>query len=431
MERLSADDATGNGATDKSEIIKIIGVGGAGCNAVNNMYELGIEGVNLVVCNTDLQALENSPVRRKIQLGKTLTEGLGAGNDPKIGHDSAIEAATEIDQVLADNTKMVFVTAGMGGGTGTGAAPVIAKQAKDKGILTIGIVSIPFSKEGLPRLQQAIKGAEEMNDCVDSLLVVSTDRIYEIYRGQKLTLREAFKKGDNVLALAAKGLAEIITKHHIVNVDFADVSRTLKDSGCSIMGTAEAKGDDRAQVALSQALNSPLLNNHDIWGATHIIANVTTAADSEIYLDESDYIQEFLNNKAGGVANGHLTVIPGFGIDENLESGMMRVTVIATGFSQSVFGTGNQSAVNVDLTNNAKTATATDDENPVTVTLYNDPETQHLNEIIEKVYKHKEAADGNFDPKQMGPATSIPLNKLTEEALNQLEQTPAYKRRTE
>ncbi len=432
IERLTDNEATGNGVADKSEIIKIIGVGGAGCNAVNNMCEMGIEGVNLVVCNTDLQALNNSPVTRKIQLGKTLTEGLGAGNDPNVGRDSAIEAKEEIDHVLADNTKMVFVTAGMGGGTGTGAAPVIAKQAKDKGILTIGIVSIPYSKEGKPRLLQAIKGAEEMSECVDSLLVVNTDRIYELYKGQKLRLTEGFKKGDNVLALAAKGLAEIITKHNIVNVDFADVSRALKDSGCSIMGTADAKGEDRAKEALLQALDSPLLNNNDIWGATHVIANITTSVDDEAYLEESGFIQDYLNEKAGGAANGHVTLITGFGVDENLESGVMRVTVIATGFSQNVFGPDNQSAINVDLTEDGRSTPKpdTDGEGAVTVTLYNDPETEHLNSIMERVYNHSDAPEGNFDPKQMRPATSLPLDKLSEEVLTQLEQEPAYKRRT-
>ncbi|NLA24227.1 MAG: cell division protein FtsZ, partial [Bacteroidales bacterium] len=233
---------------ETSSIIKVIGVGGGGGNAVNQMYKLGIHNVDFVICNTDSQALKNSPITNRIQLGKTLTSGLGAGNNPQRGREAAIEDITEIEEILENNTKMVFVTAGMGGGTGTGAAPVIAKAAKDRGILTIGVVSVPFQDEGPTRINQAIEGIKLLQENVDSVLVINNERLHEMY--QDLTMSEAFGKADEVLATATKGIAEIITVHGYINVDFEDVRTVMQNSGVALMGSATAEGENRATEAI-------------------------------------------------------------------------------------------------------------------------------------------------------------------------------------
>ncbi len=423
--------------TEQSHYIKIIGVGGAGCNAVNNMYEMGIEGVNLIVSNTDLQALNNSPVKRKIQLGSNLTDGLGAGNQPERGRESALEAMDEIKEVLEDNTKMVFIAAGMGGGTGTGAAPVIAKAAKEMGILTIGIITIPYSKEGKPRLRQAIRGAEEMSQCVDSLLVVNCDRIYDLYRDKKLLFDEAFKIGDNVISLAAKGVAEMITKPRKYNVDFQDVKTAMTDSGCSLMGTAEAKGEDRALRAVTEALNSPLLNNNDINGAVYVLVNISASPSAPLELDEYDQIQTYVYEQAGGDDNENVQVIWGAGSDcDDVEEGALRVTVIATGFSQNVFEIRSEKYVTVDLTPGAHVEAEKnveiDDEEKSKTLEFVDENTQRTNKIMDNIYgggKKSAVKSDDFDTNKLRPATSIPLDKLNEEVLRNIEQTPAYKRR--
>ncbi len=423
--------------TEQSHYIKIIGVGGAGCNAVNNMYEMGIEGVNLIVSNTDLQALNDSPVKRKIQLGSNLTDGLGAGNQPERGRESALEAMDEIKEVLEDNTKMVFIAAGMGGGTGTGAAPVIAKAAKEMGILTIGIITIPYSKEGKPRLRQAIRGAEEMSQCVDSLLVVNCDRIYDLYRDKKLLFDEAFKIGDNVISLAAKGVAEMITKPRKYNVDFQDVKTAMTDSGCSLMGTAEAKGEDRALRAVTEALNSPLLNNNDINGAVYVLVNISASPSAPLELDEYDQIQTYVYEQAGGDDNENVQVIWGAGSDcDDVEEGALRVTVIATGFSQNVFEIRSEKYVTVDLTPGAHVEAEKnveiDDEEKSKTLEFVDENTQRTNKIMDNIYgggKKSAVKSDDFDTNKLRPATSIPLDKLNEEVLRNIEQTPAYKRR--
>lgn len=421
-------------APAKSEIIKILGVGGAGCNAVNNMYKMGIAGVSLVVCNTDLQALDDSPVERKIQLGKTITQGLGAGNNPETGRESAIEAKDDIDKVLKDNTKMVFIAAGMGGGTGTGAAPVIAKQAKDMGILTIGIVTIPYSKEGKPRLRQAIRGAEQLNECVDSLLVVNTDRIFDLYSGKNMDFEEALSIGDNVMALAAKGLAEMISKHRRVNVDFADVKGAMSDSGCSLMGTAEAEGEDRAEKAVKEALESPLLNNNDISGATHVLLNISSSPKTPMTVDEQALILTTVNERAGGDDNERFQVIWGAGKDPAMEEGKIRITVVATGFSSSVFATQpSQQAVVVDLARKSQTSKTDmddDEEKSPTYSLKPD-ENKHVDDILDDVYNKKKGFKDrqDFDTSRLADATCVPLENLDEATLNKIEQIPAYKRR--
>ena len=306
-------------------IIKVIGVGGGGSNAVNHMFNQGIKDVNFMVCNTDEQALTNSPVPIKIQLGESLTEGRGAGNKPEKGKQAAIENIGDIEKVLQDNTKMVFITAGMGGGTGTGAAPIIAKAAREMGILTVGIVTIPFKFEGKLRINQALDGIAEMEKNVDSLLVINNEKLREMYGDLKLS--NAFSKADDVLSTAAKGIAEIITVHGYINVDFADVETVMKESGVAIMGSSSASGENRALVAIQQALESPLLNSNDIKGARNILLNLTSGVD-EITMDEVGEVTDFVQETVGLSAS----IIWGTGVDETLEDNVS-VTIIATGFN--------------------------------------------------------------------------------------------------
>jgi cell division protein FtsZ len=312
---------------NRSSIIKVFGVGGGGSNAVNHMYEKGIKDVDFVICNTDSQALQNSPVPIKIQLGASLTEGRGAGNKPTIGREAAIESIDDVLEVLSNNTKMVFITAGMGGGTGTGAAPVIAKAAKELGILTVAIVTIPFRNEGQRRVNQAMEGISEIEKYVDSLLVVNNEKIREMYGD--LRVSEAFSRADNVLAVAAKGIAEIITVHGYINVDFADVETVMTNSGVAIMGSAIASGPDRAMEAVQEALNSPLLNDNNIEGARNLLINITSGV-TEATMDEIGQITDHIQSCAGDDAD----MIWGNGIDEKLGEDLC-VTVIATGFETS------------------------------------------------------------------------------------------------
>lgn len=305
-------------------IIKVIGVGGGGGNAVNYMHRMGIKDVDFVLCNTDAQALVNSPVEFKVQLGATLTEGRGAGNKPEIGRQAAIESLQQIVNLLQKNTKMVFITAGMGGGTGTGAAPIIAKAAKELGILTVAIVTIPFRTEGRKRMMQAIEGIRNISQHVDSLLVINNEKLLEVYGNLKLT--EAFAKADDVLATAAKGIAEIITVHGYINVDFADVETVMYNSGVALMGSGRASGENRALEAVKQALESPLLNNNDISGARNILLNITYGQD-EITMEEVGLIIDYVQHAAGDDAD----LIWGNGCDSSLGEDL-KVTVIATGF---------------------------------------------------------------------------------------------------
>jgi len=311
-----------------TSIIKVIGVGGGGSNAVNYMFHQGITDVDFIICNTDSQALANSPVPVKIHLGKQLTEGLGAGNKPDIGREAAVESLEEINNVLSNNTRMVFITAGMGGGTGTGAAPVIAKAAKELGILTVAIITIPFRFEGEKRMNNAMKGVQEINKYVDSLLVINNERLRDIYGN--LGVREAFAMADNVLSVAAKGIAEIITKKGYVNVDFADVQTVMKDSGVAILGSAMAEGENRAMIAIEEALSSPLLNSNDISGAENVLLNISFG-ESEITMDEIFEMTHYIQDQAGNSAN----LIWGYNQEETLGE-KINVTVIATGFETDV-----------------------------------------------------------------------------------------------
>ena len=310
---------------EQSSIIKVIGVGGGGSNAVNHMYRLGIKGVDFVVCNTDHQALDTSPVPTKIPLGQSLTEGRGAGSIPDVGKNAAIENLEDVNEILAKNTKMIFVTAGMGGGTGTGAAPVIAQAAKDMGILTVGIITVPFTFEGRKRRTQAEEGIEKMRESVDTLLVINNDKLREMFGN--LTLVNAFENADDVLAIAAKGIAEVISVSGQINVDFNDVNTVMKDSGVAIMGSAEAEGENRAIKCVENALNSPLLNDNNIDGAKYVLLNITYGTQA-VLMDEISDITDYIQEEAGSTAD----VIWGHGYDDSLGDKLC-VTIIATGFN--------------------------------------------------------------------------------------------------
>lgn len=310
----------------KSSILKVIGVGGGGGNAVNHMYGQNIDSVDFIICNTDAQALANSKVPNKIQLGPHLTQGLGAGANPEIGKQATEESLEEIRRILEVNTKMAFITAGMGGGTGTGGAPIIAKVCKDLGVLTVGIVSTPFTNEGPKRMRHAEAGIQALRENVDTLLVVSNDKLRHQYGNLKV--REAFSKADDILATAAKCITDVITSNGQINVDFADVCTVMRNGGVAILGSAQAEGDDRAQRAIEDAVNSPLLNDSEIRGAKWILVNITSAeGEHEITMDEEDTIMSYLRSEAGEDAD----VIKGIGFDEALGN-RIGVTIIATGF---------------------------------------------------------------------------------------------------
>ena len=309
---------------NKSNVIKVIGVGGGGSNAINYMHSKGIKGVDFVVCNTDSQALENSKVENKIQLGISLTEGLGAGANPEIGEKAAVESFDDLKKMLETNTKMVFITAGMGGGTGTGAAPVISKLAKEMDILTVGIVTMPFQFEGKVREEQAKKGIDKLKNEVDALIVINNNKLRDIYGN--LGFKEGFAKADEVLATASKGIAEVITHHYTQNIDLKDAKTVLSNSGNAIMGSSTASGSKRSIEAISSALDSPLLNDNRINGAKNVLLLIVSGKE-EITIDEIGLINDYIQEKAGYGAN----IIMGVGEDLSLENSIS-VTVIATGF---------------------------------------------------------------------------------------------------
>jgi len=311
---------------NQSSIIKVIGVGGGGSNAVNHMFRQGITGVDFIICNTDAQSMESSPVPTKIQLGATLTDGLGAGASPTVGRNAALENAEDLRQVLEKGTKMLFITAGLGGGTGTGAAPVIAQISKDLDILTVGIVTIPFAFEGRKRRLSAEEGIRQLKQHVDALLIISNDKL-RLLCGD-LPLSEAFNRADNVLTTAAKGIAEIITVVGYINVDFEDVKTVMKNSGVAIMGTGVATGRERARLAVEEALNSPLLDNNDINGASNILLYISSGKQ-EITMDEVTEITDYIQEKTQSTGD----IIWGNGFDESLED-RISVTIIATGFDE-------------------------------------------------------------------------------------------------
>lgn len=305
-------------------IIKVIGVGGGGGNAVNHMYREGIHDVSFALCNTDNQALKGSPIAMCVQLGRTITEGLGAGNKPDVARAAADESREDIKRLLSDGTRMAFITAGMGGGTGTGAAPVVAGIAKEMGILTVGIVTIPFKFEGRRKIIEALRGVERMARNVDALLVINNERLRDVY--SDFTIPSAFAKADDTLAVAAKGISEIITMEGHINLDFADVRTTLKDGGIAIMSSGYGEGDNRIEDALQDALHSPLLNNNDVANAKKILYNISASSSDPIKVEEMEAISDFMEQ-----FDANLEVIWGISTDDSL-GGKVKITLLATGF---------------------------------------------------------------------------------------------------
>lgn len=417
---------------NSGSIIKVIGVGGGGGNAVNHMYYQGIRDVDFMVCNTDAQALINSPVPYKVQLGSSLTEGRGAGNKPETGREAAIENIEDVKKVLSNNTKMVFITAGMGGGTGTGGAPVIAQAARELGILTVGIVTIPFRNEGRRRIKQAVEGIAAMEAHVDSLLVINNERIREMYGDSKIS--DAFAKADNILTTAAKGIAEIITVPGYINVDFADVETVMRNSGVALMGTGVASGVNRAVIAVEEALNSPLLNNNDIMGARNILLNITSGIE-EITMDEIGDITDFVQEKAGNSAD----LIWGNGVDESLGD-KISVTIIATGFSTSsipemVINQNQEKTYHTlqddvsDFVSKTKTETKVSVENE----LYGSKNAKQKTfefEINAGGFDEFEELYGNTAKKEYNAASEpVDFTQTSEEKVDELENIPAYRRK--
>ncbi|HPR32231.1 MAG TPA: cell division protein FtsZ [Prolixibacteraceae bacterium] len=410
-------------------IIKVIGVGGGGSNAVNHMYRRGITDVDFVVCNTDSQALANSPVTRKVQLGASLTEGRGAGNKPEMGRQAAIENIEDVKRTIGDQTKMVFITAGMGGGTGTGAGPVIAKACRDLDLLTVAIVTIPFRNEGKRRIQQAIDGIKELENHVDSLLIINNERIREMYGDFKIS--EAFSKADDVLATAAKGIAEIITVHGYINVDFADVETVMRQSGVALMGSAVASGSNRAIDAIENALNSPLLNNNNIKGARNILLNVTSGKD-EITMDEIGQITDYIQSRAGYDAD----LIWGNGRDESMTD-EIAVTVVATGFSTSsipeILATQKMETIYHPLTENTEHRAPFSGKKPLIDVPKHQQESIHFE--VERPIDDFDSLYTSVNPgaKSRTEQGAVDFNAdfthAEEKELEQIEGIPAYKRR--
>ena len=397
--------------------IKVIGVGGGGSNAVNTMFEQGITGVDFIVCNTDAQALDISPVPRKVQLGATLTGGQGAGSLPEVGKNAAIESLDELTALLGTDTSMVFVTAGMGGGTGTGAAPVIAQACKERGILTVGIVTVPFQFEGRRRNSQASEGLEAMRAAVDTLLIIRNDKLRELFGNQ--TIRSAFANADQILCTAAKGIAEVITLTGEINVDMNDVNTVMRDSGRAIMGSGSASGQGRAQKAVSDALESPLLNDSDITGANFVLLNITFGTE-EILMDEIMEITDHIQEAAGQTAE----VIWGYGTDPNLGEDLC-VTVIATGFDaasldQPAAAAGPKKVWLDDKTADAENAPA----NTIATELSNEPEPFLKQEDNEVTAIDRNTWDVDVPQKELFPTSeeSTPSNIPSAEVQAELPQ---------
>ena len=433
---------------NEQSIIKVIGIGGGGGNAVAHMFEQGIQGVDFVICNTDNQALISNPVLTKIQLGPHLTEGRGAGSKPEIGKQACIESIEDIRTFLNDGTKMVFVTAGMGGGTGTGAAPIIAKAAKEQDLLTVGIVTLPFKFEGMRRHRQGLEGLEELKKYVDAILVISNDKVREAYGD--LGLSEAFGHADEILTTAAKGIAEIITVPGYINVDFEDVNHVMRASGVAMMGNATAEGDDRARKAIHAALNSPLLEDNDIRGAQHILLNITSGT-KEVTMDEIGEITEYVQEEAGHGTD----LIWGNCRDETLGE-KLSITLIATGFVESDYAYSKDkeekiivplddkdmekefgfmvgydegesvNTVDLDVKVQPTKSYASESINTVSEPFAERVEKQVTPKVIEEISKDKMIKEHNRIQQQR-EISSKPIDNPS--TIAELEKVPAYKRR--
>ena len=358
--------------TDAPRIIKVIGVGGGGSNAVHNMYRKGIHNVSFAVCNTDLQAMQNSPIPKKVQLGVEITEGLGAGNDPAVARKAAEESREEIERLFDDGTKMAFITAGMGGGTGTGAAPVVAEIARSKGILTVGIVTIPFKFEMIGKIKQALRGVIEISKHVDALLVINNQRLIDIY--PKMEVSEGFKIVDDVLTTATKSIAEIITARGVINLDFRDVKKILKNGGVAIMSYGIEKGEMRVSRAFHKALHSPLLNDNDIYKSKKILFNIYENPNTPIRVEEMAEVEDFMSK----FTDENIELIWGYSKDQSLEDGQVKVTVLATGFGMKNIP-GIEPIVN-DMKQEAQALTAQE-------RIRKDEEERHLDTMVNALYK--------------------------------------------
>ncbi len=408
-------------ASARPASIKVIGVGGGGGNAVNHMFEQGIKDVDFILCNTDAQALAASAVPVKIQLGESMTQGRGAGNNPERGKEAAQENIHNVEKVLGDNTQMVFITAGMGGGTGTGAAPIIAELARNLNILTVGVVSIPFRFEGPKRINQAIRGIEEIQKYVDSLLIINNEKIREIYGNLNLT--EAFAKADDVLSIAVKGIAEIITVHGMINVDFADVHTVMANSGVAIMGSGRANGENRARLAIEEALTSPLLNNANIKGTQNILLNITSGS-KKVTMDEVSEITDYIREEVGY----DVDTIWGYAEDETLEESI-NVTIIATGFAINELPELNSMRHSNDSKENVNKTPLIEATQKTIVTLNNssdmnqdsdietitDIDDEIFNQMLNNPFQVKDADSGIFrtSPKRQETQFNL-LNRKTE-----------------
>ena len=416
--------------TASENIIKVIGVGGGGSNAVNHMYRQGIKDVDFAICNTDLQHLLKSPVPVKVQLGSALTEGRGAGNKPMIGRESANENIEEIEAIFTSNTKMVFITAGMGGGTGTGAAPVIAEVARTNKILTIGIVTLPFRNEGKLRIQQAIEGIRQMEGHVDSLLIINNERIREIYGD--FPISKAFAKADDVLATAARGIADIITSTGFINVDFEDVKTVMQNSGVAIMGSATFSGEDRARKAAEGAINSPLLNNNDIRGARNILVNITSGETREVTMDEVNQVNEYVQEMAGNNAD----LIHGIAVDPSLGEALT-VTVVATGFKSSSIpelkmdGADDKVRVPImdDMAENDHTSPRSEMFFSSDMTPTHEWIEDEQEEVISRLYPKRVIDPFSGSPETARKVMHVDFYSQTEEYINELSKVPAFERR--
>jgi cell division protein FtsZ len=399
----------------KGAIIKVIGIGGGGNNAVNNMFRTGIEGVHFVACNTDAQALRSSPLDIKIQLG---CQGLGAGCDPGQGRQAAMESIGKIQQLLDNNTQMVFLTAGMGGGTGTGATPVIAKAAKDMGILTVAIVTMPFSNEGLEFTSRARTGVLELQRYVDSLLVINNDRLFEFHG--ELPVKKAFAKADEVLTTAVKGIAEIITRPGYINVDFADVRKAMENSSVAVMGSGVASGEDRAMQAAKEALSSPLLNNNDITGAKNVLVNIAASEDSFMMSElgqSMNYIQERTGKTAGFVKHGM--------VFDNTLGDAMHITVVATGFRMQPF---------IETPEEGRIIELGDDEffekDTIPVGKEREAPTNHKESGIEVNPFRRVFENDNSAPAPVTKVKAKPVMIVADDSdIDEITKTPAYDRR--
>lgn len=394
-------------------IIKVIGVGGGGGNAVNHMYNEGIHDVSFALCNTDNQALCESPVETRVQLGRRITEGLGAGNRPEVAKAAAEESEEDIKRLLGDGTRMVFITAGMGGGTGTGAAPVIARVAKDMDILTIGIVTIPFVFEGRKKIIQALKGVEQMANSVDALLVINNERLIDIY--SDLTIPNAFAKADDTLTIAAKGIAEIITVHGHINLDFADVKTILKDGGVAIMSSGYGEGENRVEEAFSNALHSPLLNNNNVFDAQKVLFNIYSDAESPLIVEEMEAVSNFMKRFGPEVE-----VIWGTALENNLGA-KVKITLLAAGFDMSSIP---------GIEEHTRILTEQEEEDEERRLREEEDEKRRINAMIEQHYgkdgvKTMDVKAVFFNPKPFVLSTDELDNDRIVDAL---ENTPVFKR---